>query len=200
LEVLSEPEQAELTACEAVIEMGWRTFVDVGLALARIRDAKLYRTEYGSFEAYCQEKWQFKRVYAHYLISAAQVFQHLFTNCEQRKPERESQVRPLIGLTQAQAQAAWEKAVEKAAGRKITARLVKAAAKEVQPPAAEATGAEEAAAKPTQAQLREQSRQAMTELVILISRKTPYEVLLQKSEALLQLLAPLLGKRPPKAD
>ena len=38
----------------------------------------------------------------------------------------------MIGLTPEQAQLAWERAVEKAAGRKITARLVKAAVQELQ--------------------------------------------------------------------
>jgi hypothetical protein len=32
-------------------------FVKVGLALARIRDARLYRAEFPTFEAYCQTKW-----------------------------------------------------------------------------------------------------------------------------------------------
>jgi hypothetical protein len=42
VETLSEAEEAEFKACEAVIVAGWHTFVDVGLALARIRDARLY--------------------------------------------------------------------------------------------------------------------------------------------------------------
>ena len=35
------------------------TFVDVGLAFARIRDYRLYRIEFPTFEAYCQQKWQY---------------------------------------------------------------------------------------------------------------------------------------------
>ena len=56
-EALSEAEAAEKMACEMVIEMGWSTFVEVGLALARIRDARLYRIEFDTFETYCRERW-----------------------------------------------------------------------------------------------------------------------------------------------
>ena len=42
---------------EQVIESGWATFVQVGLALATIKDNELYRTVYGSFEHYCRVKW-----------------------------------------------------------------------------------------------------------------------------------------------
>jgi AAA domain len=51
IDVLTEVEQAELYACEEVIGTGWDNFVPAGLALARIRDLRLYRAEFGSFEA-----------------------------------------------------------------------------------------------------------------------------------------------------
>jgi len=133
IEGLTEVQQAELYACEEVIGSGWNTFVQVGLALARIRDGELYLSGYDSFEAYYRVKWQYGRHYVNRLISAAQVFTHLVTICHQTKPEYESQVRPLVGLTPDQAQVAWERAIEKAGGRKITARLVKAAVQELQP-------------------------------------------------------------------
>jgi hypothetical protein len=101
---LTEDQQMELLACEAVISTGWSTFVQVGLALARIREGRLYQTGFDSFEAYCQAKWQYGRHYVNRLISAAQVFTHLVTICHQRKPEHESQVRPLIGLTKSSSQ------------------------------------------------------------------------------------------------
>jgi hypothetical protein len=41
------------------------------------------------------------------------VFKRLLTICQHRKPEYESQVRPLVGLTAEQAQAAWECAVQR---------------------------------------------------------------------------------------
>ena len=64
-----------------MIGTGWHTFVQVGLALARIRDARLYRCDYDSFEAYCRAKWEYRQRQIYYLISAAQRFTHLCTNC-----------------------------------------------------------------------------------------------------------------------
>ncbi|MHC1765262.1 MAG: hypothetical protein AB9869_13340 [Verrucomicrobiia bacterium] len=85
------------------LQPGWELlwiakFVQAGLALAEIRRDQRYREEYDSFEAYCRDKWQYGRDYVDRLISAAQVFSHLLTNC-QHQPEHESQVRPLVGLT-----------------------------------------------------------------------------------------------------
>ena len=44
-----------------------------------------------------------------------------------QKPERETQLRPLLALSLEQAQQAWDHAVKNAGGRRITARLVKKA-------------------------------------------------------------------------
>jgi hypothetical protein len=65
------------------------------------------------------------------LIAAAQLFRYLSANCSRRKPEHENQLRPLVGLTGEQAQKAWERAAEKASGRKTTAQMVKSAVKEL---------------------------------------------------------------------
>jgi hypothetical protein len=51
LDVLTDVEQADLPACEEVVGSGCNSFVQPGLALARIRDLRLYRTEFDSFEA-----------------------------------------------------------------------------------------------------------------------------------------------------
>ena len=49
-----------------------------------------------------------------------------------KKPEHESQVRPLVGLGAEQVQLAWEHDVEKAGRRKITGRSVRLAMQELQ--------------------------------------------------------------------
>ena len=43
VEPFSEEEEADYFACEQVVASGWQSFVQVGLALARIRDGRLYR-------------------------------------------------------------------------------------------------------------------------------------------------------------
>lgn len=70
---LTKPEAARLVTCEKTIERGINTFVEVGQALAEIRDAKLYRASHKTFEAYCDEKWKFSRQRAYQLIDQAKV-------------------------------------------------------------------------------------------------------------------------------
>lgn len=79
---LTPPEIADLERLEKVVEKGKQTFVEVGLALAEIRERKLYRRDYDTFEAYCQERWGWTRVRAHQLIQAAQVVEALPSKCK----------------------------------------------------------------------------------------------------------------------
>ena len=62
---------ARLDECEATIERGLKTFTEVGQALMEIRDARLYRGKYGTFEAYCEVRWAISRPRAYQLIEAA---------------------------------------------------------------------------------------------------------------------------------
>ena len=64
-------ERGQLRKQEKIIEDGQQTFVDVGNALAIIRDEKLYRERHKTFEAYCGEKWNFGKAYAYRLIESA---------------------------------------------------------------------------------------------------------------------------------
>ena len=107
---------------------------------------------------------------------------HLVTICHQCKPDHESQVRPLIGLAPEQAQAAWEHAAGKAGPRRITARMVQNAVKELQ-----LTGeAEPETAEPalTKAQHRQVVDDALGQLLVLIRQKASYDILIEKVEAL----------------
>ena len=59
-----EPLPSRLAELETVIESGIRTFVDVGRALLEIRDSRLYRESYPTFDEYCRERWGFGRIRA----------------------------------------------------------------------------------------------------------------------------------------
>lgn len=186
---LSEHESAEFQACEAVIAGGWQAFVEVGLALARIRDARLYRVDYDNFQAYCRARWEYGRNYVDRLISAAQVFTHLMTISHQI-PDHETQIRPLVGLTPEQAQLAWTCAVESAGGRKITARLVKRAMHDLglaAPPKPVSKINRKA-----KAERRKLINDTIGQLLLLISQKAAYETILQQVEALQRHIQPLL--------
>ncbi len=106
--------------------------LEVGQALARIRDGRLYRDRYGTFQVYGRERWQYGKNYINKLIAASEVVVHLVTIVPMA-PRHEFQVRPLIGLSKGQAAAAWQNAVEAARGGTVTAKLVKAAAAEFKP-------------------------------------------------------------------
>jgi hypothetical protein len=60
-----------LVKCEAVIERGLGTFVEVGQALAEIRDRRLYKTTHQTFESYCHERWKFSASRGRQMIGAA---------------------------------------------------------------------------------------------------------------------------------
>ncbi len=73
IETLSVAEAQRLTELEQTIERGQKTFVEVGLALAEIRDLKLYKSEYRTFELYCRAKWGWTKQHAYRLIEAAPI-------------------------------------------------------------------------------------------------------------------------------
>lgn len=62
---------AALAECERVIERGLKTFFEVGHALARIREERLYREAHTTFEDYCRDRWEFDASRARQLIRAA---------------------------------------------------------------------------------------------------------------------------------
>ncbi len=76
-EALSLTESKRLIELEQTIERGQKTFVEVGLALAEIRDLKLYKSDYTSFAEYCREKWGWEKAYANHMVRAAIVVQSL---------------------------------------------------------------------------------------------------------------------------
>jgi hypothetical protein len=69
--VASIRESERLEELEKTIARGKKTFVEVGLALAEIRDLRLYKREYGSFSEYCQKKWGWEKRYTQYVIAGA---------------------------------------------------------------------------------------------------------------------------------
>jgi N6-adenosine-specific RNA methylase IME4 len=124
-------EQTRLEQCEAVIDQGLKTFTDVGKALLEIRDLKLYRKEYDTFENYCQKRWGWERRHAYRMIDAAQVVENV-SHGTQIVPISERQARPLTSLEPDQQREAWQRVIEKAPATGITASLVLEAAKEIQ--------------------------------------------------------------------
>ena len=103
---------ARLLELESVIESGLKAFIEVGNALLEIRDSKLYRQDYKTFEDYCRKRWSMSYRRAAQLMDAAEVVLNL-NNCSE-SPTHESQLRPLAGLEPEEQREAWKKAVETA--------------------------------------------------------------------------------------
>jgi N6-adenosine-specific RNA methylase IME4 len=70
---LTSPERTRLAELERVVARGVQTFVEVGVALTEIRDRRLYRERYPSFEAYLAGAWQLGRSTGYGMIDAARV-------------------------------------------------------------------------------------------------------------------------------
>ncbi len=118
-------ESKDLADKEQIISKGRKVFVQVGQALIGIRDKKLYRASYSTFEEYCDKKWQFCRSYAHRVIEAAGVYEVLKDAGHSVLPESESHVRGLIGLSKTQQEKVWNEVVKEASHEAVTAKLIR---------------------------------------------------------------------------
>lgn len=107
---LTKYERQDLAECEAVIERALQAFDEFGKALRDIRDRRLYREKYGTFEEYCQARWNVKSSRARQLIAAATVAEEVATVAA-LPPSNEAQTRPLAGLATEERQDAWSYAV-----------------------------------------------------------------------------------------
>jgi hypothetical protein len=71
--LLSNEEQTILDQHEAVITRGIKSFIEVGTALLSIRDKRLYRASFATFEDYCASRWEISKAYSARLISSAEI-------------------------------------------------------------------------------------------------------------------------------
>ena len=78
--------------------------------LLAIRDGRLYREEWATFEEYCKEKWGMTRRHANRLVESAQVIDNLGPIGP--KPATESQARPLSKLPPSEQPDAWKQATD----------------------------------------------------------------------------------------
>lgn len=132
-ELITPEESVRLCELERIIQKGKDTFVEVGTALSEIRDSRIYRATFKTFEEYCQKRWEFEKAYAFRMIAAAEVVGNLSPMGD--TPTSERQARPLAKLPAEQQPAAWERAQEiaKEESKPVAARHVEAAVLEVMP-------------------------------------------------------------------
>jgi len=114
-----------LAECESVIERGLATFVEVGQALMEIRERRLYREQYETFEDYCRERWGWVASRARQLIAAAEVAKTV--TMVTLPPPNERQARelvPLLRQDEAKVIEVWRELREQY-GEEVTAARVK---------------------------------------------------------------------------
>lgn len=118
---LSVAETAELSQFETVIEKNLRGFYEVGTALAKIRDSRLYRETHDTFQDYCWDRWEISWNYAYKQMASSQVIDNLKSCTIVQRPTNEAQARPLTQLeTPELQQKAWLEAVKTAPDGKVT--------------------------------------------------------------------------------
>lgn len=88
-EPITLAESKRLNELESVIRLHGAAFIAVGDALTEIRDKKLYRSDYGTFEAYCQEVWGWSGSRARQICTAS-AFAKSVTTGNAPKTEREA--------------------------------------------------------------------------------------------------------------
>lgn len=149
--IMSDPLSADeaqiLAHYEEVIARGIKTFVEVGRALMTIRDRKLYRANYATFEAYCRERWDLSRPYAYQLIDAAVVVENL-SGITDIVPVNEAQAQPLTRLPPEEQMEVWAEVVKTAPASGVTAKHVKTTISRVKGQTTGATQAKPAATAP----------------------------------------------------
>lgn len=133
MEDITSAESKDLIALETVIERGLETFVQVGEALAEIRDRKLYRIAHTTFADYCKVKWKMSDRRARQLMDASEVVTAI-SKSGTIVPKTESQARPLASLPPEQRAEAWSAAASAAPNGQPTAKDVEIAVEKMTRP------------------------------------------------------------------
>jgi hypothetical protein len=138
---LTAVEATTLDDLETVIEKGIATFIEVGKALQHIRDGRLYREEFSTFEDYLRERWDLSRSYAYQQMDGAKIAAGLSAVADIPAPASERVARELAPLKDEpeQLQEAWQETVEQH-GPKPTAEQVREVVAEHEEPRAEDHG------------------------------------------------------------
>ena len=95
---LTPDDEADLHECEDTIERYLSASLNAGRALRRIRQRRLYRSAYDTFEAYVERRWSFGLRRAEQLMSSADVVDALSGAGVEDLPQNEAQTRPLTAL------------------------------------------------------------------------------------------------------
>lgn len=120
-DILTASECTALAEHEAVIERGIQTFYEVGMALASIRNQKLYRAEHSTFEEYAEKRWQMSRPRAYELMAAAEVVSGMPDTVQPVANAR--QASELARVPEPERADVWRETVERTEGKPTAAAV-----------------------------------------------------------------------------
>ena len=129
LSPLNSAEENALSYNEQRVSEGLERFRDVGLALASIRDNRLYRSTHATFEDYCRERWGWSARRGYQLIDAAEALAGLPEECE---PLVHTE-RAARELAKVEPEKRAEVLAKAAQAGPVTAKAIQQAAKAVKP-------------------------------------------------------------------
>lgn len=121
---LSDEERGALILREDTIQSGLKDFVRVGLALQDIRDRRLYRAEFDTFEEYCERRWDLRKTAAYQKMNSANLVREMSAIAD---IQNEGQARALLPVEANRRAAVFEEARSRAEseGRPVTALDIK---------------------------------------------------------------------------
>ena len=126
---LTSAERVELQQCVETVRRGFRSFMEAGAALDKIRTRQLYRESHRSFEEFAESEFNLSGRRLHQLIESVRFVESLKTVSPNAPlPTVEAAVRPLAGLSPVDQVEAYQEAVQVAGGQAPTPRQVREAA------------------------------------------------------------------------
>ena len=127
--------QNQLSLLEKQVESG---FSNAANALREIKESKIYKKQYGTWENYLKDRWGYSKMWYSHLISASEVVDNIekVNNCLP-KPSNIGQARELSTLEPAQQVEVWEAVTEKYEPKEITAAKIKEVRQEILEPEVE---------------------------------------------------------------
>jgi hypothetical protein len=121
--ILSETETARLQDLEKVVDANIKGYYEAGSALLAIRDERLYRKDFDTFDDYCRDKWGMSKSHANRLIEASEVVSTVTPIGV--IPANEAQARELGKVPQEKRAEAWQKVVESSPDGGVTAQHIR---------------------------------------------------------------------------
>jgi hypothetical protein len=115
------------------IQAGLNAFQRAGKKLIKIRDQRLYREEYDTFEDFCRATLGKSKSYVNNVIQGYELIQALIAQGETVLPDSERLARQLAKYPKSDRNFIWKRAVQIAGQKKPSYKLLRQAATEIVP-------------------------------------------------------------------